>query len=133
MKEIMAEDDKVINFKEARLKLAAKEPPRGGNWLSSLPFETRFLASKKSDGGSALYDFIVCTDPEQLPAVMLGEDLGNSGFKWRDPLKFSRDYELFMILKTKQEENNGNSTPVGTARVEGDGEHQVLPPNDEKE
>lgn len=131
-KEIMANDDKIINWEEARLKLAHKGPPGGLNWLGNLPFGTRFLASRKSEAGSDLYDFVIATDPKQLAAVLLGLDLGNSGFRWKDPVKFSRDYDLFLTLETKQEEENGNSIAVETRGVEGDGEHQVVHVDDEK-
>lgn len=128
IKKTMADDDKIINFEEARLKLAPKEPPQGGNWLSRLPFETRFLASKKNTNDAALMDFIIASDPTQLAAVYLGYELNHrdGGFRWFDPVKFSRDYEFYMTIETRVEQENGNGITVETGGVVGDGETQVV-------
>lgn len=125
--------DNIISFDEARLALASKEPPSGGNWLSNLPVETRFLAFKKTEHTPFLEDFMVGTDPKQMPAVLLGYELAhpNGGWKWCDPVKFSRDYGYFMTIQTKVENNDGNSVPEGT--VGGDGQCEVVPPLHEKE
>lgn len=131
MKKIQEEkDDKdnVINLAEARLALASKEPPEGGNWLSNLPFETRFLAYSKREPSPFLEDFLVATDPKKMPAVLVGYELAhkNGGFKWCDPVKFSRDYGLFMIIKTETEAHDG--IEVQARRMDSDGKSEIVNP-----
>lgn len=135
MKKIQEEKDikdNIVDLQEARLALASKEPPKGGNWLSNLAQGTRFLASQKSNGNSTLYDFMVGTDPTKMPAVMLGYELGHrdGGFRWVDPVKFSRDYEFFMTIEVEQD--NG-STEIQTGRVDSDGQSEVVHPIHEGE
>lgn len=127
MKKIQEEADNkrnVIDLQEARLALASKEPPKGGNWLSNLKSGTRFLASKKSQD-YMLGDFMVATDPTKMQAVLLGFDLGSPRgcFNWVDPLKFSQMNDFYMTIETELEDG---STTVPTGTVEGDGEPQVL-------
>lgn len=127
MKRTLDNVDTIINFEEARLKLAAKEPPQGGNWLSRLPFETRFLASRKNNSDSTLSDFLIASDPTKMPFVYLGYELNHpsGGFRFVDPIRFSRDYELFCTIDNKEQEN-GNSTAVETGGVEGDGKPSIV-------
>lgn len=119
--------DNLIDFNEARLALAAKEPPVGGNWLSTLKKGTRFLASKKNYPEPVLGDFFVGSDPLQMKAVYLGFDLGSRefGFKFFDPVAFSQLYSLYDVIQTDVEFNDGNNVPTRT--VEGDGKPEVLP------
>lgn len=126
MKKIMAEDDKIINMDEARLKLAPKGPQGPTNWLSKLPFETRFFASRRSSSDSTLLDFLVASDPTKLSYVILGYELNHrdGGFRAVDPVKFSRDYEFYCTVETKVEENDGIAMEVGG--VEGDGKPEVI-------
>lgn len=125
--------DNVIDLNAAKLKLASKEPPRKGNWLSELTKGTRFLASKGS--GEDLTDYMVGTDPKAMPAVYLGYNLAgrDGGFKFVDPIKFCNNWNFHSIIRTdifKEEVDaaNGNGIEVRTGTVEGDGERQVLPP-----
>lgn len=135
MKKVQEEKDNrdnVIDMFEAKLDLASKEPPEAGNWLSNLPQGTRFLAFKKNIFSSFLEDFLVGTDPKQMPAVLLGYELSHreGGFKWCDPVKFSREYGFYMTIKTELN-NDGNTVQDG--RVVGNGESQVVNPVHEKE
>lgn len=125
IKKTMADDDNIINFEEARLKLASQEPP-SGNWLSRLPFETRFLASRKSTNDATLLDFLVASDPKDNPFVFLGYELSHreGGFRFVDPVKFSKDYEFFCTIKTEVKANDGIT--VETGGVEGDGKPKVI-------
>lgn len=120
--------DNIINMDEARLALAAKDPPPpGGNWLSTLKKGTRFLASKKNYPEPVLGDFFVGSDPNEMKAVYLGYDMGSKefGFKFFDPIIFSQLYSLYDVIQTEVEANgNGNQVPNGT--VAGDGEPQII-------
>lgn len=121
--------DNIIEFNEARLALATKEPPVGGNWLSTLKKGTRFLVSKKSYPEPVLGDFWVGSDPMQMKAVYLGYDMGSKefGFKFFDPVVFSQLYTLYDVIQTEVEQDgNINSIPAGS--VEGDGQPQNVPP-----
>lgn len=118
--------DNIIDLQEARLALASKEPPKGGNWLSRLTSGTRFLASWKVENNSTLHDFVVGTDPTQMAAVLLGYELANrnGGFRWVDPVKFSRDYDFYMTIEVDQD----GSSPIQTGRMEGDGQSEIVDP-----
>jgi hypothetical protein len=115
-------EDNVIDLEEAVRARRKKDPP-GGNWLAELPKDTRFLASLNAGGGSTLGDFLIGTDPKQMPAVLLGFELAHrdGGFRWVDPVKFSRDYTFFMTV-----EINGHGPEVQDGRVEGDGKPEVV-------
>lgn len=119
--------DNLIDFNEARLALAGKEPPVGGNWLSTLKKGTRFLARKNNYPEPALGDFFVGSDPEKMKAVYLGYDMASRdfGFKFFDPVVFSQLYSLYDVIQTDVEFNDGNNVPTRT--VEGDGKPEVLP------
>lgn len=133
MKKIQEEEDKgnVIDLNEARLKFATKEPPGEGNWLSKLDKGTRFLAAKKNDFEEVLYDFFVGSDPKQMPAVFLGFELNHrdGGFRFVDPVKFSRKYTMYMTIEATTDDGN----PVPTGTMEGNGECEIIPSLDEKE
>lgn len=131
MKKQQEERDNVISMPEAKLALASKEPPKAGNWLSTLPQGTRFLAFRRNSFNSFLEDFLVGTDPKQMPAVLLGYELSHreGGFKWCDPVKFSQEYGFYMTIKT--ELNNDNTVQEG--RVGGDGKTEVVNPVHETE
>lgn len=100
----MQEND-VINLEErrqARLATGGKGPPgnRGGNWISSLPQGTHFIARRIGGVGSELDDFIVATSNPALPAVLLARNAGGIGdMRWHDPDIFSKHYQLYMILE----------------------------------
>lgn len=120
-------NDNVINLEEARLALASKEPPSGGNWLSTLDQGVSFLASKKGTFSSALDLFFVGTNPKEIPAVLLGYELNHreGGFKWFDPVKFSQEYNFYMTIKAEVP-NDGIAVQEG--RVGGDGETKIVDP-----
>lgn len=123
----------IINLEEARLALAGKDPPgSGSNWLSKMEKGSRFLASRRSMGDCILLDFCIGSDPKAMPAVFMGFELNHKdgGFRFVDPVKFSRDYEFYMTLEVRPEDD-GNSIPTGT--VEGDGERQIVDSVDESE
>lgn len=123
--------DNVIDFSEAKLALASKEPPEGGNWLSTLSLETRFLAYRKGTTNPFLEDFLVGTNPKEIPAVLLGFEVAPStyGFKWCDPVKFSREYSFYMTIKAHKDDG----IEVQAGRVDSDGETQGVHPVHEKE
>lgn len=114
--------ENVIDLEERKkLLMAGKEPPGGGNWLSKLPKGTRFLASRKSLNDSSLGDYFIGSDPTKMPAVFLGFELNHrdGGFRFVDPVKFSKDYEFFMTIEA---EFRDDGTDVQTGGVEGDGQ-----------
>jgi hypothetical protein len=114
--------ENVIDLEERkRLLMAGKEPPGGGNWLAKLPKGTRFLANRRSLNDSSLCDFFIGSDPTKMPAVFLGFELNHrdGGFRFVDPVKFSRDYEFFMTIETEFQDDG---TDVQTGGVEGDGQ-----------
>lgn len=109
-------------------------PADGGNWLKNMINGTRFLAVRKGQDSSELYDFVLASDPQSMPAVFLGENLNSreGGFKFRDPVKFCRDYDLYMTLEVIEPTNgNSNSLPEGT--MGGDGKPEDINLLHEKE
>jgi len=98
---------------------AGAEPP-DDNWLSRLEKGTRFLAKRKGQTPSPeLGDFVVASDPTQMKAVFLGYDMNNptGGFRFVDPVVFSKQYELYDIIQTqvmKEEQENGDGNPIPT-------------------
>lgn len=123
--------DNIISLDEARLRMAAKEPPNGGNWLSKLEKGTRFLASRRQTSEATLGDFLVASDPKAMPAIFLGFELSSQqgGFRFVDPVKFCQQYDYFMTIEVEP----NDSPDVQTGRVEGDGEPEVLDILHEKE
>lgn len=123
--------DNIISLDEVRLKMAAKEPPKGGNWLSNLEKGTRFLCSRRQTNDPVLGDFLVGSDPKAMSAVFLGYELNHrdGGFKFFDPVKFCQIYDLFMILEVEIE--NG-SPEIRTGTVESDGDDQIIHRDDEE-
>lgn len=113
------EDDNVIDLQEARLKLAPKEPPKGGNWLSSLPKGTRFLAIKKNSPEPICGDFVVGTDPTQMTAVYIGFEVHTQGGGWKfvEPVRFS---QMFEFIQTIGAEIYDDGSEIQDGRVEGD-------------
>lgn len=123
--EIVDDVANIIDFKEIQAKMAGKQPP-DGNWLKDLQPGTRFLAFMKMNATSLLGDFILGTDPKELPAVYLGYENGPQGFgwKWHDPVKFCKEFGLYSILEV----SDGNSNKVSDGTVESDGQLKVVPP-----
>lgn len=121
--EIVEDVTNIIDFKDIQAKMGSKQPP-DGNWLKDLVAGTRFLAFMKMNATSLLGDFILGTDPKELPAVYLGYENGPQGFgwKWHDPVKFCKEFGLYSILEVS--DGNSNTVPDGT--VEGDGKSQVV-------
>lgn len=109
-------------------------PSDGGCWIKEMVNGTRFLAVRKSEVSSLLHDFVVASDPKSMPAIFLGEELNTreGAFRWRDPIKFCRDYDLFMTLEVV-EMKDGNTNSLQTGRMEGDGQPEIVSPVHEKE
>lgn len=123
MKEEQQVVDNIIDLEAVKARMGSKLPP-DGNWLKDFKAGTRFLAYMKTSATSMLGDFILGTNPNELPAVYLGYDLGPQGFGWRwhDPVKFCKEFGLYSILEVS--DGNSNSIPEGT--VEGDGKLKVV-------
>lgn len=121
--EIVQEVTNIIDFKDVQARMGSKEPP-DGNWLKDLKAGTRFLAYMKLSQASALGDFMLGTDPKELPAVYLGYEVGPQGFGWRwhDPVKFCKEFGLYSTLEVQ--DGNSDKLPEGT--VEGDGQPKVV-------
>lgn len=105
-------------------RLRGDEPPKGP-WLLDLPNGTRFLAHKNANPEADLMDFVVSSEP--LPAVYLGYNLAEQGGGWKffDPVKFSKTFTLHTIIKEVQD---GNSPAVQTGGMASDGQCEVLSP-----
>lgn len=109
------------NVLEFKLREGKDSGTPGTNWLREMKNGTRFLAFRKGTMESMLHDFIVASDPKAMDAVLLGENHGIGGeFRFRDPDKFIREYDCFMILEVV-ELKDGNSNQVQEGTVEGDG------------
>lgn len=128
--EIVDDVTNIIDFKEIQAKMGSKQPP-DGNWLKDLVPGTRFLAFMKMNTTSLLGDFILGTDPRELPAVYLGYENGPQGFgwKWHDPVKFCKEFGLYSILEV----TDGNSNKVSDGTVESDGKPEIVTPVHETE
>lgn len=128
--EIVEDVTNIIDFKEVQAKMAGKQPP-DGNWIKDFSAGTRFLAYMKANSASILWDFILGTDPKELPAIYLGYENGPQGFGWRwhDPVKFCKEFGLYSILEV----SDGNSNNVSEGTVEGDGKPEIIPPVHEGE
>lgn len=115
----------IIPFEEIKAKMAGKLPP-DGNWLNAFKPGTRFLAYSKLNTSSVLGDFILGTDPKELPAVYLGYENGpqSFGWRWHDPVKFCKEFGLYSILEV----SDGNIDKVPEGTVEGDGKLKVVDP-----
>lgn len=128
MKKIQEKEDdltNVIPLDEARLKFAAKEPPKGGNWLGTLAKGTRFLAIEKNNYKPICGDFFVGSDPGKMPAVFLGFEIHTKqgGFRFVEPNRFSSMYEFIQTLEV---EIPDDGPEVQGGGVESDGDAEVL-------
>lgn len=121
--EIVEDVTNIIDFKDIQAKMGSKQPP-DGNWIKDFKAGTRFLAFMKMNASSVLGDFILGTDPKELPAIYLGYENGQQGFgwKWHDPVKFCKEFGLYSILEV----SDGNSNKVSDGTVEGDGQPKVV-------
>lgn len=128
--EIVEDVTNIIDFKEVQAKMAGKLPP-DGNWIKDFKAGTRFLAYMKANTASILWDFILGTDPKELPAIYLGYENGPQGFGWRwhNPVKFCKEFGLYSILEV----SDGNTNKVSEGTMEGDGKSQIVPPVHETE
>ena len=104
LKEIRkGEDDNVLSFDA--IPKPDKKPPDGTDWLRSLAFGTRFLATKKgvqavfaeSFGVGAITDggILLATEAEYGPGIV---------WKWAISPNFSNRYMLLQILPEPPEE-----------------------------
>lgn len=131
MKKIQEEQDikdNIIDFEVVKAKMGTKEPPPG-NWLSRLAKGTRFLASVKNTDDPMLMDFLIASDPKMMPAVFIGFELNhpNGGFRFVDPIKFSKKYDFYMTIEAELEEKeDGNNPEVPEGTVGGDGKPEVI-------
>lgn len=128
--EIVQEVTNIIPFDEIKAKMNSKLPP-DGNWLNAFKPGTRFLAYSKLNSSSVLGDFILGTDPKELPAVYLGYENGpqSFGWRWHDPVKFCREFGLYSILEV----TDGNIDKVPEGTVEGDGKPKIVNPVHEEQ
>lgn len=117
MNDLKKNESNVVPF----ARVSTSDDGSFGNWLRNMKQGTRFLATRRSEGGSRLCDFVVASDPKAMPAVFIGEDINSptGGFRFVDPDKFIKDYGFYMTLEVL-EPPNGNNNQVQTSTVAGD-------------
>lgn len=105
------EDGNVLPFIPPKPEM---KPPDGTDWLRSLPFGTRFLATKK--GTSAVYAesfgighimdgaILLATEAEYGPGI---------AWKWAISQEFSRRYALLQILPDLEPHRDGEGKEDG--------------------
>lgn len=116
-----------------RLLTGGKGPPND-NWLYHMVPGTRFLAKRKNYAGSEVDDYVVYTNPQDMPVVLLAKNTyaRDSDLSWHDPAIFSQQHKLYMILEVL-EPKNGNSDKIPTKRLASDVKPKVIHPVDEAE
>jgi hypothetical protein len=94
------EDDNVLPFEQPTLATAPSPP--GGDWLRTLPHETRFIARPRNYKGPWLNAYGVAGIIPAAVCLAIFQD-GNMTLQWVDSKNFSQQNEFVSILPEMKE------------------------------
>lgn len=119
---LMNDDDKVIDFQDAKLALAGGHPG-DENWLEKLEVGTCFLARERNDKTEFLPEYHLLHKGQVSTTLMMVSPMGQKAYPHVDTLRFSRKNVLIEVLgvikddevpfdEDEKEIDNGDVTPV---------------------
>lgn len=98
------EDDKIIDFKEAKLKLLTGGPTGSDDWLTKLEKGSIFLARQKSNKSLPLEKYFlvehrVGLDGTKVTNLLIALPEGKQIDIWVPSVEFSRAVDLYTVLQ----------------------------------